>query len=212
MAQQAERTYRLGVLTGVARAAPRMIAFFDELKILGFVEGQNLKIVVDGFDLRDDQYAEVAATLTKNAADVVFCISDAATRAAQQTAHTVPIVALFTDPVAAGFVRSLARPGGNITGVSILAPELNGKWQEILMEAVPGARRVAVLADPRFTYAVELQTLENATRVRGVEVVVFTADAPETDRASHRQGQGVRRDCIERTERTNVFVQSQYRH
>jgi putative ABC transport system substrate-binding protein len=171
--------YRLGVLTGVARAAPRMIAFFDELKVLGFVEGQILKIVVDGFDLRDDQYAEVATTLTKVTADAVFCVGDAATRAAQQTAQTIPIVALSSNLVGAGLVRSLARPGGNITGVSILAPELNGKRQEILMEALPGARRLAVLADPKYTYAVELQALENATRARGVEVVVFTADAPE---------------------------------
>jgi hypothetical protein len=72
LAQQAGRTYRLGVMTGVARAAPRMVAFFDELKVQGFVEGQNLEIVVDGFDLRDDQYAEVAATLTKAAPYVVF--------------------------------------------------------------------------------------------------------------------------------------------
>jgi putative ABC transport system substrate-binding protein len=179
LAQEPGRTYRLGVLTGVARAAPRMIAFFDEVKVLGFVERQNLKIVVDGFDLRDDQYAEVAAALTKVAADAVFCVGDAATRAAQQTAQMIPIVALSSDLVGAGFVRSLARPGGNITGVSILAPELNGKRQEILMEAVPGARRLAVLADPKYTYAVELQALENASHARGAEVVVFTADAPE---------------------------------
>ncbi len=100
-----------------------MVAFFDELKVFGFVEEQNLKTVVGGFDLRDDQFAEVAATLAKAAPDVVFCVSDAATDAAQHSAYTFPIVALSPDMVGAGLVRSLARPGGNITGVSILAPK-----------------------------------------------------------------------------------------
>ena len=178
LSQEVGRTYRLGILTGAARAAPRTVAFFDELKVLGFVEGQNLKIVGGGFDLREDQYSEVAATLTKAAPDVVFCVTDAATRAVQELART-PIVALSPDLIAAGLVRSLARPGGNITGVSILAPELNGKRQEILMEAVPGARRIAVLADPTITHASELQTLETAARARGVELVVFRASTPD---------------------------------
>jgi putative ABC transport system substrate-binding protein len=178
-AQEPGRIYRLGILTGAARQAPRMVAFFDELKVFGFVDGQNLTIVVGGFDLRDDQFAEVAATLAKAAPDVVFCVSDAATRAAQQSAYTVPVVALSSDMVAAGLVRSLAHPGGNITGVSILGAELNGKRLEILMEVVPGARRIAILADPKVTQPAELQALQNVARARGVELVIFTAGAPE---------------------------------
>jgi putative tryptophan/tyrosine transport system substrate-binding protein len=77
-------------------------------------------------------------------------------------------------------LRSLARPGGNTTGVSVLAPELDGKRQEILMEVVPGARRIAVLAEPNVTQPADLQALQNATRARGVEVAVFfSAGAPE---------------------------------
>lgn len=64
-AQESGRIYRLGMLTGAARASSRIVAFFDELKVLGFVEGQNLDVVVDGFELRDDQFAKVAVTLTK---------------------------------------------------------------------------------------------------------------------------------------------------
>ena len=115
-------------------------------KLLGFVEGQNLKIVVSGFDLRDDQFAEVAATLAKAAPDAVFCVSDAATRAVQEAAHMVPIVAMTPDLVNAGLVHSLAHPGGNITGVSVFSTDLDGKRQEILMEAVPGVRRMAALS------------------------------------------------------------------
>jgi putative ABC transport system substrate-binding protein len=93
-AQQPGRVYRLGMLTGAARTSPRIAAFFDELKALGFVEGQNLEIVVSGFDLRDDQFADVAATLTEAAPDVVFCVSDAATRATQESARALPVVAM----------------------------------------------------------------------------------------------------------------------
>ncbi len=178
-AQEPGRIYRLAMMTGAPRQAPRMVAFFDELKTLGFVEGQNLKIVAGGFELRNDQYADVAATLPKSAPDVVFCVSDAATRAAQESAQTLPIVGLSDDMLAAGFVRSFSHPGGNITGVSILGAELDGKRLEILMEAVPSARHIAVLADPNNTSPAELQALQNVARARGVEVAIFTAGTPE---------------------------------
>jgi putative ABC transport system substrate-binding protein len=139
---------------------------------LGFVEGHNLQIIAGGFGLREDQYTEVAATVAKSAPDVIFCGDEHAVRAIQEAIHTVPIVGLRSD------VRSLARPGGNTAGVSILAPELDGKRQEILMEAVPGARRIAVLADPILPQA-HLQALQNAARARGVEVAVFSAGTPE---------------------------------
>ena len=178
-AQEPGRIYRLATMTGTPRQAARMVAFFEELKTLGFVEGQNLKIVAGGFELRNDQYAEVAATLLKAAPDVVFCISDVATRAAQELAPTLPIVGLSDDMLAAGFVRSFSHPGGNITGVSILGAELDGKRLELLMEAVPAARNIAILADPNNTRPAELQALQNAARERGIEVAVFTAVTPE---------------------------------
>ena len=81
--------------------------------------------------------------------------------------------------LAAGFVRSFSHPGGNITGVSILGAQLNGKRLEILMEAVPSARDIAILADPNNTPPAELKALHNAARARGVEVAVFTAGTPE---------------------------------
>ena len=178
-AQEPGRIYRLGILTGAARHAPRMVAFFDELKVLGFVEGQNLKIVAGGFGLREDHFPDVAATLAKAAPDVVLGVGDAAIRAAQQSAYTGPIVALSSDLVASGFVHSLARPGGNTTGVSVLGFEVDGKRLEILMEVVPDARRIAILADSKVTQPAELQALQNSARARGVELVIFTAGVPE---------------------------------
>jgi putative ABC transport system substrate-binding protein len=155
------------------------MAFFDELKVLGFVEGQNLKIVAGGFDIRDDQFAEFAATLTKAALDACFCVGDSAARAASESVHSVPIVALSPDLVAAGLVRSLAHPGGSITGLSLFGGELNGKRQDILLEAVPATRRMAALADPTVVRASEIEALQNAARARGVELAVFTAHAHE---------------------------------
>jgi putative tryptophan/tyrosine transport system substrate-binding protein len=177
-AQEPGRTYKLGALNGSARQAPRNVAFFDELRGLGFVEGQNLKIIVDGFGLRDEQFAEAAATLAKSAPDVIFCSGNPAMRAAQESTRTVPIVGVASDMVGAGFVRSLARPGGNVTGVS-LTFEVDGKRQDLLMEAMPEARRFAFLTDPTFLPPAQLSALQNATRARGVDVAVFTAEAPE---------------------------------
>ena len=178
-AHEPGRIYRLGVIAGPGRQVPRIVAFFDELKGLGFVEGHNLQIVAGGFGLREDQFTEVAATVAKSSPDVIFCPQDPAVRAMQEATHTIPIVGLSVDMVAAGLVRSLARPGGNTTGVSVLATELDGKRQEVLMEAVPDARRIAVLADPIIAQPAHLQALQNATRARGVEVAVFSAGAPE---------------------------------
>ena len=81
--------------------------------------------------------------------------------------------------VAEGLVRSLAHPGGNTTGVSAFGNELDGKRLEILMELAPDARRIAILADPKVTQPADLQALQNGTRARGVELVIFTAGVPE---------------------------------
>ena len=187
-AQEPGRIYRLGVIAGPDRQAPRIVAFFDELTGLDFVEGHNLQIVAGAFGLRGDQFTEVAATVVKSAPDVILCGDDRAIRAMQEATRTVPIVGLSGDMVAAGFVRSLARPGGNTTGVSLLSPELDGKRQELLMEAVPGVRAIGILADPTFTYPAQLKVLEDAARARGVEPVVLTAGkeaeiAPAMDKA-----------------------------
>jgi putative tryptophan/tyrosine transport system substrate-binding protein len=170
-AQEPGRIYRLGVIAGPVRQAPRIVAFFDELKGLGLVEGHNLQIVAGGFGLREDQVTEVAATVAKSAPDVIFCVGNPAMRAAQESTRTVPIVGVASDMVAAGYVHSLARPGGNVTGVS-LTFEINGKRQDLLMEAVPEARRFAFLTDPTFTPPAQLSALQNATRARGVDVRV----------------------------------------
>jgi putative ABC transport system substrate-binding protein len=99
------------------------------------------------YGLRPEQFAEHAAELVKAHVDVIIASGDAPVRAAQQATKTIPILANTTDMVGGGFVASLARPGGNTTGFSVLSADLDGKRQEILIEALPEVRRMAVLAD-----------------------------------------------------------------
>jgi putative ABC transport system substrate-binding protein len=118
-AQEAGRTYRLGSLNGSQRDAPHHVAFYDELRRNGFVETQNLVVDAHGYGMRPDQFTEHAAELVKAQVDVIVATGDAPLRAAQQATKTIPILGNATDMVGAGFVASLAKPGGNTTGYSV---------------------------------------------------------------------------------------------
>jgi putative ABC transport system substrate-binding protein len=100
-------------------------------------------------------------------------------RALQAATRTVPLIGMSEDLVAEGLVASLARPGGNVTGISLLSPELDGKRQDILIEAVPGVRRIAAMVDSKVTPLYHLQMLQHAARSRGVEVSMFGVKGPE---------------------------------
>src|SRR5215470_453743 len=117
-AQEAGRTYRIAILTGTPRQAPLYVACFDELRRLGFIEGQNLAVDPRGFGLREQQFRETAATIVKSAPDAIVTAGGPSTRAAQEATKTIPILGTADDMVAEGLVASLARPGGNTTGVS----------------------------------------------------------------------------------------------
>src|SRR5262245_5324357 len=171
-AQEPGRTYRVGCLHASPRDAPHHLALFDELRRLGFIDGQNLMIDAAGYGMSAERFAVHAADLVKARVDVILAGGDAAVRAAQQATTSIPILALTDDMVGQGFVRSLGQPGGNTTGVTILASELDGKRQEILMEAVPGVRRIAALADTNVTTPSRLRALEDAARARGVELSI----------------------------------------
>jgi putative ABC transport system substrate-binding protein len=171
-AQEAGRIYRLGVLAFSPRGAPWNVAFFNELQRAGFTEGQNLWIDGPGYGLRREQLAEHAPELVKAQVDVIFSAGDAAIHAAQQATKTIPILAITDDMVGSGLVHSLVKPDGNTTGVSILATELDGKRQEILIEAVPGVRRMAALADVNTTAPRQLKMLQEAAGTRGVALSV----------------------------------------
>ena len=178
-AQEAGRTYRLGGLSISPRSAPYWLAVFDELRRLGFIEGQNLAIDWREYRPRPDLISEFAAELVKAHVDVILVGGDVPIRAAQQATKTIPILGITDDMVGSGLVNSLARPGGNTTGVSIFATELDGKRQEILIEAVPGLRRMGALADSNTTASPQLQALQDAARARGVELSIHRIARPE---------------------------------
>jgi len=176
---QSGRTYRLGILHNQGPQAPQFPPFYDELRRLGFVEGQNLIIDSRGYAVRTEQFPAVVAELVKAQVDAILAGGAAGARAAQGATHTIPILTLTDDMVGQGLVASLARPGGNITGISILATELDGKRQEILMETVPAARRMAVLADANTAAPQNMRALQEAARARGVELAVRLVERPE---------------------------------
>jgi putative ABC transport system substrate-binding protein len=178
-AQQPGRIYRLGILLQSPANAPHQVALIAELQKHGFVAGQNLTVERRGYGLHPEQFDELAREQANAQVDVMLCGGEAAARAAQQATTTIPIVVLVDDVIRAGLVRSLAQPGANTTGVSILASELDGKRQEILLEAVPGIRHLAALSDPSSTTIPQLQGLRDAARARGVELSVLQITRPE---------------------------------
>jgi putative ABC transport system substrate-binding protein len=175
-AQQPGRVYRLAFLANSPRQA--FAALFDELRLNGFVEGQNLDVVVAGFGFREEQTDRWVTEVIKAAPDAVLA-PEPATRALQKLTKTIPIVSMTEDMLEAGLVPSLARPGGNTTGISLLSHQLDGKRLEILMEAAPGARRIAAVADAKRTPPSRLQDMQAAARVRGIELSIFTIAKPE---------------------------------
>jgi len=178
-AQEAGRTYRIGGLSGSPRNGPFVTAMLDELRRAGFIEGQNLTVNWRQYGPRVDLIPEFAAELVKAKVDVIYAAGDTAIRAAQQATTTIPILGTTDDMVGSGVVNSLARPDGNITGTSLLSTELDGKRQEILIEALPGLRRMAALADSKTTAAARLRSLQDAAQARGIELSVHQIAKPD---------------------------------
>jgi len=183
LAQQPGRTYHLSLFLPFRRdnVPPGYEAFFDELRVNGYVEGRNLTVTDDGFDINSNELTAGAAAVVKTAPDAIFSGPDPFTSAVQGATHTIPIVALSGNLVAAGLVTSLAHPGGNTTGVSMFAPELDGKRQDLLIEAVPGARRMAALADSTMSQSgpQHFDELKTAARLRGIELLIFSVSKPD---------------------------------
>ena len=152
-AQQPKKVPRIGYLSTVdpASDSARAEAIRLALRELGYIEGQNIAIEYRYAEGRPDRYPELAAELVRLKVDIIVAAGgDPTIQAAKNATKTIPIVmtGLGSDPVGAGHVESLARPGGNVTGLTALNRELGGKRLELLKEAVPKLARVAVLYDP----------------------------------------------------------------
>jgi putative ABC transport system substrate-binding protein len=169
---RAGRTYRLGFVAAGPRSAPYWLEVFSELRQAGFVEGQNLTVDFHQYGPHVDLIPQFAAEVVKAKVDVIVATGDTAIRAVQQATTTIPILGSTDDMLGSGLVKSLARPDGNTTGTSMFAAGLDGKRQELLIEAVPGIHRMAALVDFKTTASSRLQSLQDAARSHGIELSI----------------------------------------
>jgi len=177
-AQQPGEMRRIGVLspTSLSEAETRAQyeAFVSHLRKLGYAEGGNLAIYWRFAEGKFENLAPLAGELVKANAEVIVTTGSAATSAARRASATVPIVAVtFGDPVASGFAESLERPGRNVTGFSAMGSAVYEKHLELLLEAVPGAKKIGVLGNPTRVFFLQvLPGLEAAAKKQGREIVV----------------------------------------
>jgi putative ABC transport system substrate-binding protein len=184
-AQQQGKVWRVGILS--ARRSPVSLdsdyygAFPRRMSELGYVEGRNLIIEWRFADGEYERLPGMAAELVKLKADVILALGPPGAVAAQKATSTIPIVfVVSTDPVAAGLVMSLARPGGNITGLSNLAGDLSSKHLEMLLTLVPKLSRVAILLNPaNSAHAAVLKNLQSAAQKAGIKALPVTAQTPQ---------------------------------
>ena len=178
-AQQPGRVPRIGILQNTVALSTYTEAFRQGLRARGWVEGQNM--VIESREGRGyEHYPDLAAELVRLQVDVIFATNAPAIQAATRATTTIPIVMVsLGDPVAAGFVASRARPGGNITGLSGFSPELSGKQLERLKEVVPNIARVAMLANPTNPHTPFIvREAEIAARALGVQLHLLEVREP----------------------------------
>jgi putative ABC transport system substrate-binding protein len=185
-AQQPGKIPRIGLLISLSSdaAVTYIDAFRQGLRELGYMEGKNLILEIRGGKAKPDRISELAAELVDLRVDVIVAAGRPALNAATKATNTIPIVMrTATDPVRAGFVPSLAHPGGNITGVTSVTTKLMGKHLELLAEVVPGVKRVAVLLAERdrarFMATNSYKEMEAAARALGVKLQTPSARDPD---------------------------------
>ena len=193
------RTHRIGVLfpTTEKAAAINNEAFTLGLRERGFVEGRNV-VIERRYGQAIDEIPKVAAELVRTQVDVIVTITDPAIAAVKRETQKIPIVMVGSnDPVGTGFVASLARPGGNITGLSTLAPEISGKRLELLKEIVPRLSRLAVLGTSTTTGTAQvLKELEIAAGVFKVELQYLDVSSPKDVETAFREARKGRADAV----------------
>ncbi len=184
-AQPSRKVWRIGFLVPAAHPPSWTEGFRQALRDLGYVEGQNVVIEWRHAEGRKDLGARLLEELVRLKVDVIVTWTTPAARAAQRATNTIPIVAYTGDPVRTGLVASLARPGGNVTGIAILTEELEVKALELLKEAVPTAVRIGLLWNPANpVWAASLKDLQNAAQALRVNLLLLeAADAGQVEKA-----------------------------
>ena len=176
-AQQAAKLPTIGFLGAATRSAmsPRVDAFVQRLRELDWIEGRTVVIEYRWAEGREERFTEIAAELVRRKVDVIVTGGTAAVIAAKQTTSVIPIVfPVASDPVGGGLVASLARPGGNVTGLSLQFTDLAGKRLELLRELVPGLGRLAIMANAGASGAMlEMGEIKAMARALGLEVATL---------------------------------------
>jgi putative ABC transport system substrate-binding protein len=213
-AQAPTKVPRIGFLSPLSLAADtRLESFLQGLRELGYVDGQTIVIEFRFAEGKPERLAALAAELGGLKVEVIVATAQASTEAAKRATGTIPIVfAVVGDPVGVGLVASLARPGGNITGLASVAPDVVGKQLQLLKEVAPKISRVAILLNPNNPgHPVVLRQAETAARALGIQLQVLHARTPaEIDAAfvaMRGQGAGgvlVGRDALVLVQRTQI--------
>ncbi len=189
-AQQSDRMRRIGVLMFLTEndpeAKPRIAALLDGLRQLGWIAGRNVEIDIRWSATGALHARKYAAELAATGPDVILATASETTAALREATSTVPIVFVaVTDPVGAGYVDSLARPGGNATGFIFIEYGMSGKWLELLKEIAPGVTRAAILRDPALPVGIgQLGAIQSVAPSLGVETKpIDVRDAGEIERS-----------------------------
>jgi putative tryptophan/tyrosine transport system substrate-binding protein len=178
-AQQAGKLPRVGILLLSDSSQSVVDAFRQGLRELGHVEGQTIALELRWAEGKEEHFPRLASELVHLKVDVIFATVAAAAQAARTATETIAIVTAVNDPVAAGFVASVARPGGNITGLSMMSPEVVGKQLELLRQVVPTLSRVAVLGNPANPgSAPQLRQAEAMAKTLGMRLQPLEARSP----------------------------------
>jgi putative ABC transport system substrate-binding protein len=197
---QQPKVPRIGYLTAapLSAIAARTEAFRQGLRELGYVEGKNIVVEWRSSEGKFDRLPDLAAGLVLLKVDVIVTGGPAATRPAREATATIPIImAQDTDPVGNGFVASLARPGGNITGLSTLAPEISGKQLELLKQIIPRLSRVAILGNSTETGTLQmLKETEGAAAAFGVQLHYLDVRFPTDIETAFRAASNARADAV----------------
>jgi putative ABC transport system substrate-binding protein len=170
----------VGVLriNSTANNEPTATLLRDELAALGDVDGKNIRLDFRLAEGEAGRLPELAEALVRERASVIIAQGPAAALTAQRATRSIPIVAAGSDLVALGLIDSMARPGGNITGVSLLIPELDAKRLEVLKEILPSARRFGLLSDSAFSDPAGLQAIADTARALGIELRTVDVRSP----------------------------------
>jgi putative ABC transport system substrate-binding protein len=177
-AQQPEKIPRIGYLASTRSALPE--AFRQGLRELGYFEGKNIAFEFRASGGKPEQSAVLAAEFVRLKVDIIVAEGAGAIRAAKNTTSTIPIMmSEVNDPIALGFVPSLAHPGGNITGISNLSPELSGKRLELIKEVIPTVSRVALLTYRGVAMRTSIEETQLAARTLHVHLQLFEVHGPD---------------------------------